>query len=126
MLDFHGVLNLDATALDGRLHVAQLVQHDAVLAIYALYLVFAHNVVEGDLAWVHLFTNGAKVLQRLAQRLLWKVGLVEIGRLASNLYLVIQVDVGSLLAGLGRVLLLSLKVHLLAVCDGELFVEHER
>ena len=82
-------------------------------------------MVECDLAWEHLFTDGAKVLQRLSQLLLGKVGLFKVRGLASDDDLLVEADVGSLLAGLWGMLLLSLNVHPLAVRGGELFVEHE-
>ena len=119
------MLNLDATALHCWLNFAQLVQHDAILAIDAFHFVFAHNVVERDLAWEHLFTDGAKVLQRLAQLLLGEIGLFHVRGLASDDDFLVEADVGSLLAGLRGMLLMSLNVHPLAVRDGELFVEHE-
>ena len=82
-------------------------------------------MVECDLAREHLFSDGSKVLQRLAQLLLGKVGLFKVRGLASDHDFLVEADVGSLLAGLREMLLMSLNVHPLAVRVGELFVEHE-
>jgi len=73
------VLDLLPIALNGRLHIAQLTQHDFILPIDPPDFIFAHHVVQSDLPGKNFLADGAEVLRRFVQVLLLKVHSFVVG-----------------------------------------------